>query len=76
MIELDPFNDGPLLLSMGLPAFSLLLHLFFDDFFQPLVGFLFLLVELFNVVAELLELVEVLHEVQFLDGSRGTSSAA
>ena len=67
MIEPEPLDHRLLLLPVGLPALPLLLHLLLDDFFEALVGLLLLLIKLFYVVAELLELVQVLHEVQFLD---------
>ena len=76
MVEPYPLHHRLLLFPVGLPALPLLLHLFLDDFFEALVSLLFLLITLFDMVAQLLELVEVLHEVQFLDGKRGTSRAA
>lgn len=76
MVEPYPLHHRLLLFPVGLSSLPLLFHLFFDDFFEALVGLLFLLITLFDVVAQLLELVEVLHEVQFLDGKRGTSRAA
>jgi|LakMenEpi03Aug12_release.lakeMendotaPanAssembly.Ray.scaffolds.fasta_scaffold3417405_1 hypothetical protein len=63
MIKFDPLDNCLLLFPVRLPTFSLLLHLLLDDFFEALIGFLFLLIKLFNMAAKLLELAEVRHEV-------------